>query len=206
MATITTSSSNSISNITGYKFEAECVYGDNGDGSGQGGYDIGTSPSNNNSGEIVWQPTEGQAFNTGNIAVTLDAPKGGGSGNPPTWTVSGSEDGPVNYSVSYGAIQSAEIRAGVTLAGTAISFNDLVLKFYKNGSLIETVNLSSADNPSVNALSSSGTVAMQQLTTVTPANNNNDSVVITGNMVLQANNGVYPGATNMFDQIFVFTL
>jgi len=204
MATVTTSTSSSISDIEGYSFFGSIMYGDNGDPEGMPEYVVGNSDTNNIDGFITWTDDPDNGVDTNDIPFSLTGNPGGGS-NGVVLDLNGGVSGPLTFTgASYGAIQNVKIQAGVTLAGCKMSFNSLIVEFYKSGTQTESVTLQVADNPVADATNATDPVAVQQLTIVTPASQTNDKVVITGSVQLYAKAGVYPGETDIFGDIYVF--
>jgi hypothetical protein len=197
MATVTTQTNSYISDIEGWCIYADALFGDNGDTEGVPEYDVGTN-SDNAYGFITWGNPNNN-IDSGNLAINFNAPA---SGQTITWAIQNAST--LSYSgVGHGTIQSVQIVAGVQASGCKFSWGSLVVAFYKSGILIESVSLSGADNPVADGIGSGAPT--EQITTITPANNNNDQVVITGTLRLQVNAGVYPGEDDVFGDIFVFT-
>jgi hypothetical protein len=180
------------------------MYGDNGDPEGMPEYVVGSSDTNNIDGFTTWTDDPDNGVDTSDVAFSLTGNPGGGS-NGVILNLEDGASGPLTFTgASYGAIQNVQIQAGVTLAGCKMSFNSLIVEFYKSGTQTESVTLSVADNPVADATNATDPVQVQQLTIVTPASQTNDKVVITGAVQLYANAGVYPGETDIFGDIYVF--
>jgi hypothetical protein len=204
MATVTTSTSSSISDIEGYSFFGSIMYGDNGDPEGMPEYVVGSSDTNNVDGFNTWTQDPENGVDTNDIPFDLTGnPKGGSNGV--VLNLQNSESGPLTFTgASYGAIQSVQIQAGVTLAGCRMTFTGVTVTFYKSGTETDSVTLQAGYNPVADATSATDPVAVQQLTIITPASQTNDMVVITGSVQLYANAGVWPGETDIFGDIYVF--
>lgn len=200
--TITTATNDSISDLTGTAY-AEAIYGNNGDTGGVPGYDTGDPASDNVYGYITWGDDPPEPLDSGEVDFNFQALPGGGT-NGVLWDVTGGSAGQLQYSnAAYGTLVSVTLRAAVTLAGCKVSMNGVVVKFYKGGVLIESATLNSGQNPVADALASSDPVAIEQVTVVTPANTDNDKVVVTGTVRLQTLAEIAPAPTDLFGQIYL---
>lgn len=177
----------------------EMRYGSNGSDGGPPELLLGNNGSDATSGRICWDESDG-AFDTGVVFFSMNIPPGGGSSNPDTLSVTGAVTTPISYSLTtYGAIAQIQVIAGVQInASSAVTA--LVIQFYKGGSLIETFNLTAG--PAVDTTSASNPVAAE-VVAVTPAASNNDQVVVSGNIRMQAPAGTYPDVDDIFVQVFI---
>jgi hypothetical protein len=203
MSRVSTAKYSSFQTISGYAIFADVLFGDNGDPSGIPGYNVGSSPTNCANGYIVWQDNIDDGLNSGEVAVDLSLPRGGGT-NAVEWAVTGGASGPLNFTSTYSTISKVQILAGVGLGGCKMSWYGIAIRFYKAGVLMETISLDSTNNPVADAMSDSGAVEIEQITTIT-ASPGYDQVEITGSVQLQANAGVFPGEEDIFGDIYIFT-
>jgi hypothetical protein len=196
-----TASYTSFQDISGYTMYSDVLFADDGDPNGIPGYDLGSSDEDNVGGFIVWQEDYSDGLDTGNVATSLTMPAGGGT-NAVEWSVANGADGPLYFTRTYGAIRQVQILAGVALAGCKMTWNDVQVQFYKSGTLIETISPGSVV---ADGTSSTDPISLEQITTVTPTANNNDMVVVSANVRLQANSGIDPGEEDIFGAVYVFT-
>jgi hypothetical protein len=200
MATGTIASYTYITTITGYAAVGEARYGSNGAIPGTPEYDVSDSNGNSVDGRLTWYSGTG-AFDSGKVQTTFDAEPGGGS-NGVNWTVQGGSVSPVTLtSATYGSIQKVEIVAAVQMPAS-MTWSSVQVSFYKAGSLIE--QYTRRTGPSVNLIGNSPPVAAEQILTVTPSQNDNDKVVVTGYIELACAAGSTPGANDIFGQVFLF--
>jgi len=180
---------------------AEMRYGSNGSDGGLPELLLGNNGSDATSGRMCWDDADG-AFDSGIVFFSMNIPPGGGSANPDTLSVTGAVTTPITYSLTtYGTVSEVQVVAGVQInASSAVT--DLIIQFYKGGTLIETFNLTAG--PSVDTTTASNPVAAQVLA-VTPAASNNDQVVVSGNVQMQAPAGTYPNVDDIFVQVFIQT-
>jgi hypothetical protein len=180
---------------------AEMRYGSNGSIGSPPELTLGHNGGSTTTGRITWDVSD-NTFDSGQVDFILTIPPGGGSLHADTLSVANAITNPISYSqTTYGAISAVQIEAGVQI-NAAAAFSDLIVQFYKNGSLIETFTQSAG--PSVDTSTASDPVAAQVLI-VTPTNSDNDKVVITGKVQLQAPDGTFPDVDDIFAQIFVQT-
>lgn len=180
---------------------AEMRYGSNGSDGGAPELLIGNNGSDATAGRITWDESTG-AFNSGRVAFGFTIPPGGGSANQDSLAVNGAVTDPLYYSLkTYGAMRAVLVIAGVQTNASA-AFTNLVVQYYKGGTLIEAFDL--AAGPSVDTTSASSPVA-EQVLTVTPNNSDNDEVFVGGSFQMTAPNGTFPDVDDIFGQIFVQT-
>jgi hypothetical protein len=203
MSRVTTVKYTSFQTISGYKIFADALYGDNGDPNGVPGYDVGSSPTDCSSGYIVWEGNIEDGLDSGDVSVALSMPPGGGT-NAVQWNVVGGASGVLSFTSTYGSISKVQILAGVALGGCKMSWVSTTVRFYKAGVLMESITLNSSNNPVADATSQSGSVEVEQITTIT-ASSGYDQVDISANVRLQANAGISPGEDDIFGDIYVFT-
>jgi hypothetical protein len=191
----------SISSISGYEVDAEARIGSNGWSSGDPEYSVGISSSNFSSGRRVWEASPVETIDSGQVEVVLAANPGGGS-QAVGWTVSGGDTVPLYCNnASYQIISSLKVRAAVQLNWAVMSFSDLVFRFYKNGSLQETITY---EKVIANTEDTSDEV-QEQILTVTPTASDNDKVVVEGNIRLAMYGVDIPDPNAVFGQIFIFS-
>jgi len=201
--TVTTETNDGISTISDYCVYADAEFGGNGDESGEPSYDCGSSDSDNVYGYITWDSDLSDGLDSGTRTLSFQALEGGSNGVE--WNVQGGSAGTLQFTdQTYGAIQSVKIRAAVILQGCKCTLSGIVLKFYKNGSLVETITLTSATNPVADTRADDAPDEREQITTITPTNSDNTKLVVTGNLRLEAVEGDLPGPSDLQAQIFVF--
>jgi hypothetical protein len=203
MSRVTTAKYTSFQTISGYKIFADALYGDNGDPNGVPGYDVGASSTDCSSGYIVWEGDIQNGLDSGNVSVDLSLPPGGGT-NAVQWDVVGGASGTLTFTSTYRTMTKVQLLAGVALGGCKMSWVNATIRFYKAGVLMESISLDSSNNPVADATSQSGSVEIEQITTIT-ASSGYDRVDVSGNIRLQANAGVSPGADDIFADVYVFT-
>lgn len=187
-------SGTSISDLFGDYF-GSVLFGDNGD---PWGYATGTAGVG--SQESTWLYVEWDDYlydgaDSGLVFVQLSInADGDGLGN----IAAGNSEADAFY-VGSPSVESVTMRAGVMAADMQMSWSGVSVAFCRDGSIIETVNVgdfgvSTMNGP--NTPAESGVV-------VTPSGSNFDGVMVTGYARLQAAEGTYPGASDIFGQIFV---
>jgi len=181
---------------------AEMRYGSNGSTSGAAELLLGNNGSDASIGRITWDGADSGSFDSGEVAFGLVIPAGGGSPNQDSLAVFGAVTNPVNYGLAtYGTIIAVVIEAGVQI-NAAVAVTGLSVQFYKAGTQTDTYNL--ASGPAVDTTTAPNPVAAQVLT-ITPGHSDNDSVQILGSIQLTAPDGTFPGADDLFVQIFIQT-
>jgi hypothetical protein len=191
----------SISPITGFCFYAEVLVGDDGGSGGPPEYDVGVAADNNSTGTIIWDGDLTNGFDSGWIPVQLVVAAGGGTGGL-NWLVSGGSPPTITYNgVTYGAIQQVKIVAAVQ-APAGFFWRGISVQFYKAG--VETDSYNLRTGPQVNAAGSTPPVAEEEILTITPVAQDNDSVTITGQIRMENASTTQPPPTAMFGQIYVF--
>ncbi|MFI5380489.1 MAG: hypothetical protein ACHRHE_14425 [Tepidisphaerales bacterium] len=196
LMSVSLSSGSSITDITGYCLYSEACMGDNGDPWGVPGITSGTATEETGYAIMTWDDNLSDGLDSGVIGFTFTADMAGGS---MSWAVGGAD--PVTYSGSLGSgIGEVDIQAGVLGSGMAFTFSSVTLRFYNNNTLVDTETISSG--PAVNTIGAQTSSPAESLAVVTPEASCN-KVVVTGNIRLQAAQGTYPGATDIFGQIFI---
>ena len=186
-----------ISDIGDYAIYADARFGDNGDYWGVPTYEVG-SPSASTPGYCRWDSDPSNGIETGWLDVELHV----GANHVVTWEVQGGGDGILQFSnVQYGDISKVRVRAAVQQSGLLFEWRSLVLQFYDNGVLKESSSMTSAQQPKADT-TQSGSVK-EMITTITPAWAHNDELILTGQIHLHANQGVYPGANDLFGQVLI---
>jgi hypothetical protein len=201
MATGSLTTNNSISTITGFCFYAEVLVGDDGGSGGPPEYDVGVSADNNTTGRTTWDGNYTNGFDSGWIPVELIIAANGGAGGL-SWAVDGGGSGTLTYGgVTYGALQKIEIRAAIQ-APAEFLWRGIAVQFRKAGVVTDTYSLKTG--PQVNQTGATPPVAEEQILTITPAAQDNDSATISGQIRMVNASTSQPPPTAMFGQIFVF--
>lgn len=200
MGSAVVTSSNSITSISGYRFYSGVRLGSNGDPGGDFEYSTGNSSGISSIGRVVWDEDPETEITSGDRSLSLSANAGGGT-NSVAWTVQGGETVPIFYSGTYGAIASVKIRVAATYAECHTLWSGIMVKFYKNGVLIETLtcNLIEVDTRGIE-----DPVAREQILTVTPTNSDNTKIEITASMKLEFVGLDIPDPNAVYSQAFVF--
>jgi len=172
-------------------------YGSNGDVWGPPEYSVANSSGSESDGSKQWDSAESGPFDSDWVDFTLVAQPGQGV----TLTVDDGT-GPVNVSAAFSSISSIEVDAGVQ-TNASMTFQDLDVSFF-DSSGNETSCYSTSGGPSIDETNSSDPVG-EQIVQVTPASGTSASeVVVTGQIRLQAPDGVFPGASDIFGDIAIF--
>lgn len=195
------SSSSSTTTMTGYAVFSAAEAGSNGEVSGTPEYRVGTSATNYTYGRRVWTNDMSQGLDSGDVAVSLVANPGGGT-NGVVWTVSGGGTVPLYYSgASYGNISQLKVVAGVRTAGAKVAITSLFVRFYKNGSLIETIQCGNVEADTLD--SSSDT--QEQIMTITPTASDNTKVVIECDVRLILQAEAISNPDDLYSRFFVYS-
>lgn len=204
MATGSTTSSSSISDIDGYCAFAEVLYGSNGAAQGEPEVNVGAINQAPSAGRKTWDANTSDGIDSSTVSVQLVAEAGGGT-NALKMSVAGASPSPLQYSgATYGAIQRVRIRAAVQTTAK-VQWGSVVVAFYRMGRTAETYT-HSGGGPGVDTRNATLPVTAEQILEVVPAFSNNTKVVVIANVQFVANQGVVPGAEDLFGQIFVDTV
>jgi hypothetical protein len=194
--TISGWSSTTISDLTDYDIFAEARFGDNGYYWGTGENGLGTPSGENDVSMVQWDADESDGVDSSTVSVRLTVTTG--STGTADWIVGQSETTEATPS-DMGYIRRVTIRADVASGQMACTWGNLVVYFYHGTSVIDAA----AGTVIANTLSSNTTDAKEAGVVLTTSKLNCDKVVITGNVRLQANQGTYPGANDIFGDILI---
>ena len=154
---------------------------------------------NNSEGHVVWDSNLSDGLDSGLFGIELVVSAGSGSSltavkNPINVNVTDS-------SVSYGFIQRVEIIASVAGVNRRFTWSSVAVRFYKGGTLVQTMTRGPECQPKADTygVPSIGWQGVEY----TPAASDNDSVVITGQVRLQAN-GTIVQPWEVLGKILVF--
>ncbi|MGA2501880.1 MAG: hypothetical protein ABSH20_29410 [Tepidisphaeraceae bacterium] len=197
LMSVSMSTGSSITNITDYSLYAQACMGDNGDPWGFAGISSGTATEETGDAIKQWDSNLDDGLDSGLVNFTFTADRAAGT---MSWAVAGADT--ITYSGSFGTgISQVDLQAAATTAGMAFSFSNVSLSFYSNNTLADTETISSG--PAVNTIGAQTSDPAESIARVTPNASNCDKVVITGNIRLQAAQGTYPGATDIFGAIYI---
>jgi hypothetical protein len=172
-----TSTSSTIVSITGYSAFGQARLGSNGENGGAAELGVGASGGSLATGRYTWSSDISQGVNTGSIPVSFTG-NPGGSSNGVAWSVSGGDTDPLLCSASYGAISQVKLAVWVQSAGALSGLNTIVVRFYKNGTLMETINCGDIAADTLDYETDIQEVVM----TVTPSASDNTKVVVEANL------------------------
>lgn len=203
MATGSTTSSSTISDISIYCGFAEARFGSNGATDGDAEVELGAVNQSPASGRRTWDSNLSDGLAVGPLIVQFTAEAGGGS-NGLKWSVAGANPSPLQYSgVTYGNITKVRIRAAVQTTAM-VQWTQVQVRFYKNGRLNESYVASSA-GPAVNTSNSTAPVTAEQILDVVPDLSGNTKVIVSAYIEFASPQGVYPGVNDLFAQVFIET-
>jgi len=200
MATSSLNSSSSISDITGYCVCAEAWAGSNGQSGDTPELIVENSIGTSVNGSRVWDTDLSNGLDSAWVGVIFSAAAGGGD-SADQWSVAQGTPSPLVFSkVTYGSIQQVRIRAAVQAPAKAM-WQFITVAFYKGG--VQTESLTPRRCPQVDTTLVSPPIAAEQILTVTPSNNDNDSVTIAGQVRLVNLATTPPNSDDMFCDVFV---
>ncbi len=185
-------------------FVGEVRVGNNSLNTTQFEYDAGHNTSGDFvTGQRVWDANLADGFDSGQVAIQLVGNPGGGA-NGVSFSVQGGSVDPLNYSgVTYGTIQKVEVRAKVAAGGLRLTFSDLIVRFYKAGVLVETINVPAQDTPVASTWDTSSPASALFVVRITPENADPDKVVVDANVRLESQSTTLPHASWINGQILV---
>lgn len=149
-------------------------------------------------GQVAWPGQSSDTFDSGFVSIELVVSAGSGSALSAQGTASGSV---VDSSVHYGTIQRVEIVASVAGVHRRFTWQSITVRFYKAGVLKQTMTRPSECWPKADtyAVPSFGWRGTRYI----PSSADNDSVVVSGQVRLQADAPVIQ-PWEMQGQILVF--
>ena len=198
MATGTVTDNDSISAFGDYAVYALARTGGNGAASGDPEIVVGDS-NGDATNRTEWDSNLRDGFDTGWQDVTLTLNPGGGA-NGVTWDVGGQSA--VYSGASYTTIGSLIIRAAVETAAFS-GYEQLVVQFFKAG--VQTETYVSRSTPQVDDTGEDLPVSDEEYVTVTPANADNDQVVVTSRIKFSSPSTDPPDTDDMFIDIYVIS-
>lgn len=200
MATGTTTSNSSISDLTGYCTLAVARPGSNGLTTGDYECSVGGDSGSPATGRVIWDNDLTDGFSSGELEVMFTAEAGGGSSGV-NWQVPGASPCPVIYTGrTYGAIQKVQIRAAVQTTAQ-MQWSNVLVKFLRLGRLMD--QYSATTGPAVDT--SLGGLSAEQILEVVPDFETNTKVIVTASMLLASPVGVALDIEDILAQIFVYS-
>ena len=200
MATGTTTTSSSVSTITGYCVVAEARFGSNGAAPGTPEVSVGSGGTDVLQTSRVWDSVPADGIDSGPVAVLASAEKDGGA-NGVSWYVAGAAVAPLVYvGRTYGAISKVVVRAAVRVNGQA-EWSELQVRFFRLGRQTDSYVL--ASGPAVDTTAGPGATA-ESVLTVTPGLGTNTKVTVSGYVRLACGEEVVPGPGDLFAQVYVY--
>jgi hypothetical protein len=196
LRSVTSWTSDSISQPSGATYFGEVLFGDDGDPYGYPTTEAGQSDQVTTWSYTQWDSNLDDGLDSGwhTIALSIN-PAATGEG---IWSVDG-DNTTIAQSAS-GIIHQVTVQADVAGGQMEMDWKDLQIKFYRHGQLMETITPTS---PTAGSLTSSSTDPAESGIVVTASASDCDGVVVTGAVRLQAAQGTYPGPTDIFGQIAV---
>jgi hypothetical protein len=196
--------SEQISVIEGYTIAASTRIGNNGETWGASTCGVWDANYDLQEAWQVWDSNASSGIVGDAIAMQLELKPGGGTngvtmllddGTPSTLTLS---------NTSYTYISQVKLRAGVTFSDMRAHFDEIVVAFYRNGTVVETVNL---DDIIADSTGSSSPSQSEHLVTVTPSAGDYTQVIISGLVKFDSPNaGPFAvDADSSFIEAFVYT-
>lgn len=189
-------SAESVSSITDFSIGGDVRYGDNGDPYGMGEAAICTPSQQLDVGLVTWDGDPYDGIDSGWRSVVLDATLGATDAVDFAVGSTAVAEG-ADLASSIGAVT---IRAAVSGPDMAVEWDAIVVRFYRDGQLVETV---SVDDLSADRLGSSDPDPYEAGATVTPSASDYDRVVISGQVRVRAAEGTYPWGTDLFAQVLI---
>lgn len=180
--------------------------GSNGSGGGSPGIVLGNgSGTNPSTGNVIWDANP-SGFDSGWVAVQIVASAGGGA-NGVTCTVTqpNGSTTTVNYSgVNYGTINDVQLQAAVSASNMTITFRSVVVQYYKNGNLTDTVSLPDECAPIADTTGAGAPPSASQVSRLSPHTAGNTKVVITFLVRMQTPQSTLPAPTAIIGRFFIF--
>ncbi len=189
---------NSISAMSDYAMYAEARLGSNGDAWGVSELVVGSDEEDATYSRIVWDDNLDNGFDTGDVSEILH------TGTETVATTNSVDDEPITFqSSALGNIQKVQIRA-LALAAASVSWSQISITFYRGGVAMDSYIGGAA--VSVDKRNATGPVKSEAILEVTPDRFDYDQVVISGSFrMIFDSTTVYPGATDLAGQFFVYT-
>lgn len=194
----------SFTDITGFCILAELQYGSNGEASGASECDAGKSLESESTGRRKWALDTSDGVDSGWVPVQLVV-NADSSNSPVAWLVNGADPDPIAYTgATFGEILYFKLRAGVRNAGRRISFRNVSVSFYVNGSDSTAAESGQISNPPVaSTLGQVDPVDAESIVEVGPENSGYRKATLSAEVRLESED--IPNATDIFGQLFVFT-
>jgi hypothetical protein len=183
-----------ISEITGYSLFAEACYGDNGDPWGQEETGMGGSAGSYSFSDVEWDSDFSDGFDSGHRQVYFRADAGDNFG---VWWVDGGEMLTGGFDLD--SIGGVMIRVAVLQPQMSMSWESGSIGFFNNGRLVRSEGLPDMIASTLDDGWEEQTTLHVDMPTV-----EFDEVRIGGLIRLQAGEGVYPSANDMYAQVFIF--
>jgi hypothetical protein len=194
----------SFTNITGFCVLAELQYGSNGEVSGASECDAGKSADSESSGRRKWAADTSGGVDSGWVPIQLVV-NADSINSPVAWAIDGADPDPIAYTgASFGEILYFKLRAGVRNAGRRMSFRNVSVSFYINGSDSTAAEYGQISNPPVaSTVGEVDPVDAENIVDVGPENSGYRKATLSAEVRLESED--VPDATDIFGQLFVFT-
>lgn len=199
MMSVTSWEGTTISSLSGFGIYAMAGIGDNGMPGGSSGLAVGTTVPKA-AALVEWDGNPDDGIDSGWRNVEFSANIAGT--DHISWALEG--QAPLIYNGdALSSISQVTIRAAVLTGDVAMSWQDVLVGFYRNGQMIEQVDLSGS-SPSVDQIGNDVWTPLESGVRITPSASDYDQVVITGQVRLQAAEGQYPGPGSIFGDIRIY--
>jgi hypothetical protein len=194
--TMTSWGDNDIVYLPGYNYEAQLQIGDDGYPGGVPGATLSIAGTETGSTGVIWgDMSDGLDSGWHGVQFSVNTASGGEAdlsvGN------SGSD---VISSTSTGTLSQVAITAGVDEWGLSMQWQDIQVDFYSGTTLVDSASIPTMGVDTTNADTNDPAEAITQISTNAQ---NVTKVVVTGQVRMTANAGVYPANTDIFAQVQV---
>lgn len=191
--TTVSATDNEISNIS-FDYVGQVQVGDNGYQGGIPGAAIAVNGTETNSTPVLWGDMS-NGFDSGwqNVQFSVNA-NSSGTANLNL----ANADSAISSPVSSGTLSTVEIDAAVDAYGMSMQWQNIEIQFYSGNTLVDSTQISSIGVDTTNADTNDPQEAITEASTNA---SNVTSIVVTGQVRMTADQGVYPVDTDIFGQI-----
>jgi len=188
----------SFSNIDGYAIVANLSVGSDGSPLGIPELSVGTSPLDQSTGRVAWDPNLLDGFDSGWVHMELDVDARGGAGSV-LFKVGNTT---VSYSsAAYSEIQGFILRAGVNTFAGSVSFRNVSAQFFRGSSAQGEMQMILGDEDSASTMGT-GAADDEGLEVVAPDGGGFRYAKIFADVRMQSPFVVAP--TALFGQVFIY--